>query len=350
MKLTGNRATRFLTDPQSDIIGVLLFGPDRGLVKERANKLSKTYCDNPDDAFAATILTADDLTSDPAKLSDEISALSMFGDTRLVRVRLDHERSGTAISKIIKAFDAEPQKAEAKLIIEAGDLSPRSAVRKTFEAAGNFASIGCYTPNANDLANIVRTRLNELSIAIDSEALDLWTPLLAGDHALARGEIEKMALYKGYGTESNANVTVADIRKLAAGGQSVSIDDIIMSAMDGRPADCDAKFKRAVAGKINSAVILRSLQRHIGRLIEANVNMSNGETAESAIKALRPPVFRMQERAFLGQLRLWKGTMLRRALSQSLEAEKQLKTAGAPTDAITGRLLLALASYAKKRR
>ena len=159
-----------------------------------------------------------------------------------------------------------------------------------------------------------------------------------------------MALYKGYGTETNAKVTVADIRKLSAGGQSVSIDDIIMSAMDGRPADCDAKFKRAVAGKINSAVILRSLQRHLGRLIEANVNMNNGESAQGAIKALRPPVFRMQERAFLGQLRLWKGTMLRRALSQSLEAEKQLKTAGAPTDAITGRLLLALASYAQKRR
>ena len=42
--------------------------------------------------------------------------------------------------------------------------------------------------------------------------------------------------------------------------------------------------------------------------------------------------------------------MLRRALSQSLEAEKQLKTAEAPGNAITGRLLLALASYAKKRR
>jgi len=42
--------------------------------------------------------------------------------------------------------------------------------------------------------------------------------------------------------------------------------------------------------------------------------------------------------------------MLRRALSQSLEAEKQLKTAGAPADAITGRLLLALSSYAGKRR
>lgn len=350
MKITGARAGRFIQSPQDDIIGVLLYGPDRGLAKERANQLAKSYCANPDDAFAATVLTADDLTGDPAKLADEMSALSMFGDARLVRVRLDHERSGAAIAKIIKSFDVNPETAEAKLIIEAGDLSPRSAVRKAFEAAGKFASIGCYAASANDLANLVRTSLSELSIGIEGDALNLWVPLLEGDHALARGEIEKMALYKGYGAEPGATVTMEDIRSLAAGGQNVSIDDIIMSAMDGRVSDCDASFRRAIAGKMNAAVILRSLQRHIGRLLEANTNMDSGDTPQSAIKSLRPPVFRMQERAFLGQLRIWPGIMLRRALSQSLEAEKQLKTAAAPADAITGRLLLALSSYAKKRR
>ncbi|MDB2439910.1 DNA polymerase III subunit delta, partial [Hellea sp.] len=294
--------------------------------------------------------TADDLTGDPAKLADEMSALSMFGDARLVRLRLDHERNGAAIAKIIKNFDAEPDKCEAKLIVEAGDLTPRSAIRKAFEAAGKFAAIGCYTANAADLGNLVRTSLNELSITIDNDALALWTPLLEGDYAMARSEIEKMALYKGYGAEPEARVSVADIRTLAAGGQSVSIDDIIMNAMSGNVAACDASFRRAVAGKMNSAVILRSLQRHIGRLLEASANMDSGESAQGALKSLRPPVFRMQERAFLGQLRIWPGTMLRRALSQSLEAEKQLKTAGAPVDAITGRLLLALSGYAGKRK
>ncbi|MEP3889117.1 MAG: DNA polymerase III subunit delta [Hellea sp.] len=350
MKLTGARAAKFVQAPQADIIGVLLYGPDRGLVKERSGLLTKYYLPNPDDAFAATILTADDLTGDPAKLADEMSALSMFGDARLVRLRLDHERNGAAISKIIKSFDTEPEKAEAKLIIEAGDLTPRSAVRKAFEAAGRFAAIGCYTANAADLANLVRTSLNERSIGIDKDALDFWTPLLEGDYAMARSEIEKMALYKGYGSEPNAKITMADVRILAAGGQSVSIDDIIMSAMSGNVAECDASFRRAVAGKMNSAVILRSLQRHIGRLLEASVNIDNGDSAEGALRSLRPPVFRMQERAFLGQLRIWPGGMLRRALSQSLEAEKQLKTASAPGDAITGRLLLALSGYARKRK
>jgi len=350
MKLTGARAESFLANPRTDIIGVLLFGPDRGLVKERSQNLIKKYCTNPDDAFAATILTADDLSSDPAKLSDEMSALSMFGDARLVRVRLDHERSATAISKIIKSFDTDPQKAEAKLIIEAGDLTPRSAIRKTFESSGHFASIGCYRANTQDLANLVRTTLTDNTIDIDAEALALWVPLLEGDHALAKGEIEKMVLYKGFGSEPGARVTVEDIRVLAAGGQNTSINDIIMSAMDGRVNACDASYKRAVAGKINSAVVLMALQRHLVRLIEANGNMTRGETAQGAIKSLRPPVFKMQERFFLTHLRIWPSRALKRALSQSLEAEKQLKTAGSPADAITGRLLLALASFAKKRR
>lgn len=350
MKITGSRVGKFVQSPPADIIGALLYGPDRGLAKERAGALAGKFIDNPDDAFSTTVLTSDDLSSDPAKLSDEMSAMSLLGDERLVRVRLDHERQGAAIAKLIKALDANPEKAEARLIIEAGDMTTRSAVRKAFEAAGRFAAIGCYAASPADLANLVRTELGTLSIGIEPDALALWTPLLGGDHALAKGEIEKMALYKGYGSEAGATVSIADVRVLAAGGQASSIDDIIMSAMSGKPDHCDAQYRRAIAGKMNAAVILRSLQRHIGRLLEANAQMQAGENAQGAIKSLRPPVFRMQERAFLSQLNLWPGRMLDRALSQSLEAERQLKTAGAPGEAITGRLLMALSTYAKKRQ
>lgn len=349
MKLTGGRITRFLDAPPADIIGVLFFGPDRGLAKERSDKLIRAFIENPDDAFAATVLTADDLSSDPARLADELSALSMFGGDRLVRVRLDHERSGAAIAKIIKSLDTDPSRAAAKLVIEAGDLTPRSAIRKAFEAAGHFASIGCYKDNPADLANLVRSTLTESRINIDPDALDMWVPLLDGDRALTRGEIEKMILYKGFGEIPDATVTVSDVKTLASGAQAASIDDIILSALSGKTAKCDDAFRRAIASKVNTAVILRALQRHLGRLLEANAHMQAGDRAESAIKALRPPVFRMQERAFLTQLRLWPTRALQSALSQSLIAEQQLKSAGAPGEAIVGRMLLALASFAEKR-
>jgi len=77
--------------------------------------------------------------------------------------------------------------------------------------------------------------------------------------------------------------------------------------------------------------------------------MDSGQSADSAMRSLRPPVFRMQERAFGQHLRLWPTAQLQRALSQSLEAETALKTAGSPAEAITSRLLLALSQYAKRR-
>ena len=349
MKITGGRISKFLDAPPADIFGVLLFGPDRGLVKERSEQLTRKWGAGADDAFSATILTADDLSSDTARLADEMAALSLLGDQRLVRLRLDHERNGAAISKIIKSLDANPQTCAARLIVEGGDMTPRSAIRKAFEAAGHFASIGCYADSAADLANLVRRSLNQFGITIEPVALDYWVPMLEGDRALSRNEIDKMILFKGAGESGNAVVTIADIKAIAAGAQAASIDDIIMAAMNGEPAQCDDAYQRAITGKVNAAVILRSLQRHLSRLLEASAHMDAGDRAESAIKALRPPVFRMQERSFIAQLRSWRSTALRKILSQSLIAEEQVKTAGAPAEAIVGRLLLAVAQFGARR-
>ncbi len=349
MKLTGARATRFLEKPPADIIGVLLFGPDRGLVKARSLALTNIFMPNADDAFGTTILTADDLSSDPARLTDEMSALSLLGDDRLVRLRLDHERNGAAISKLIKQFDTEPQKAEAKLIIEAGDMTPRSAIRKVCEASAHFAAIGCYAASAKDIGEQVKATLSDIGIQIHLDALEAWVPLLEGDHALAAGEIEKMALYKGYGKVEDAIVSVADIRAVAAGGQSASIDTIIMQMMSGDVEGSDASYRRAMSGKLNPVAVLIGLQRHLLRLIEVSMTMDKGENVGQAMRTLRPPVFGMQQDMFKRHISLWPLGMLRRALVQSQKAEREIKTAAAPTEAIMGRLILALSSYAAKR-
>jgi len=158
MKITGARAARFLDKPPEDTIGVLLFGPDRGLVRERAQALAKLFISNPDDAFA----------------------------------------------------------------IEAGDMTPRSAIRKACEASGHFAAVGCYNDSAADVANMVRSGLSDKSISIEPAALSMWVPLLEGDRGLIRNEIEKMALYKGYGQVAGESVTVEDVKVLAAGGQAAA--------------------------------------------------------------------------------------------------------------------------------
>lgn len=349
MKLNGARADNYVKSPPPDSLGALFFGPDQGLSSERATSLAKKLAENPDDPFSVTALSADDLANDPAKLADEMSAMSLLGDTRLIRVRLSHERPGASIAKILKGLDARPETCAARLIIEAGDLTPRSAVRKAFEAAKNFAAIPCYADTQASLANLVKSDLSELGIRIDRDALDAFVPLLEGDRRLARGEIEKLALYKGYGEEAEAVVTVADIKTIAAGAGSAGLDDIVMGTMSGNPLAADSNFRRAMDSKITAPSVLAALQRHLTRLHQAASLMRVGQSADEAMASLRPPVFMMNKTGFARQLRIWSLPALSRAISQSLEAERQMKTAGSPAEALMGRLLIALSSYAAKR-
>lgn len=350
MKLAGSRADAWIKSPPDDCPGVLLFGPDAGLCAERADALAKKFSPNPDDPFSVTVLNADDLSSDPARLADEMVAQSLLGDARLIRLRLSHERNAAAISKIIKSLDAKPETCAATLIVEAGDMTPRSAIRKAFEAAKHFAAIACYADSQADIAALVRSTLRDLNIGIDTEALDALNPLLEGDRRMARSEIEKLALYKGYGKEDGAKVTLEDIKTLIGGAGAAGLDDIVFDAMAGNLKTMDASLRRALAGKINPHSVLAALQRHIVRLHQASASMATGNSADEAMRALRPPVFVMRKNAFGTALRIWPETALARAINQSLETEKHMKSTGAPVEALLGRLLIALSSYAARRR
>ena len=328
----------------------MLFGPDAGLCAERADAIAKKFSPNPDDPFSTTVLSADDLSGDPARLADEMVAQSLLGDARLIRLRLSHERNAATIAKTIKALDARPDTCAAKLIIEAGDMTTRSAIRKAFEAAKYFVAIPCYADSQADIAAMVRASLRDLNIGIEPDALNALVPLLEGNRRIARSEIEKLALYKGYGQDEGAKVMLADIKILIGGAGAAGLDDIVFDAMAGKVKTMDASLRRALAGKTNPHSVLAALQRHIVRLHQASGAMASGSSTDEAMRFLRPPVFVMNKAAFGAALRIWPEEVLSRAMTQSLETEKSMKSTGAPVDALLGRLLIALSSYAARRK
>ena len=86
---------RFLKTPDAHIRVALLHGKDRSGVQERAVILCKTVTPDLNDPFNVTSLTETDIDADPIKLEEALTALSMLGDRRLVRVRLGDPKSGT---------------------------------------------------------------------------------------------------------------------------------------------------------------------------------------------------------------------------------------------------------------
>ena len=348
MKLTGSRIDAYLKEPPSDSLGALVYGSDRGLVRERVERLSARFVADPDDAFAVTRMSTDDLSEDPTRLMDAVSAMSLLGDASLVRLRLDDERRGKAIADLVRHFDMQPRLAASKLIIEGGEMKTSSAIRKAVEASKHFAALPCYPDGARDLGNLVKATLEEDGLSIRPDALALLMERLDPDRALIRSELEKLVLYMGPG--SGKTVTVEDVDANTSGAQASTLDEIVMSVMGGEVAKADSAIRRAVAGKTSPILILISLQRHLLRLIEAAGKVENGMSGEQALKSLRPPVFYSQLPAVSAQLSRWPRRALDSALGQSLDVEVRAKTAGAPVEALISRFALALASFAAGRR
>src|SRR5215469_7488770 len=78
---------RFLGRLPSDISAVLLYGPDQGLVRERAESLVKSVVPDLRDPFRVVEIEGTALLEDAARLADEAAALSMTGGRRVVRIR-----------------------------------------------------------------------------------------------------------------------------------------------------------------------------------------------------------------------------------------------------------------------
>src|SRR5262249_15635935 len=139
MKLAARDLARFLRSPEQGANAVLLYGPDQGLVRERAGEIVARVAGDPKDPFRVAELTAAQLKEDPVRLSDEAAALSLTGGRRVLRLREASDSLAGPLAELLE--DSEPA---AFLVVEAGELATRSSLRTLFERLPKAAAIACY--------------------------------------------------------------------------------------------------------------------------------------------------------------------------------------------------------------
>ena len=341
MKIPTGKADPFVKAPPAELRVALIYGPDEGLVRERAATLGATVVADLTDPFLVCNLTGGDISSDPARLADEVAAIALTGGRRLVRVRDAVDGISKAVQTIL---DGAP--GDALTILQAGQLGPRSALRKLAESSDDAAAIPCYADDAGNLERVIRETLSANDVRITSEAAGWLVGRLGSDRAISRGEMEKLALFAGPGAEIDIDMAMAGVGDSAAD----SMDELIYAAGDGDSNGVDLYLMRSLQAGGTAVGILRALTNHLMRLEAAGARIAQGEPAPSVLKSLRPPVFYKLERRFQNQLRIWQGDALARGLQLTLDAELQCKTTGLPEDAVCGRALLQIASLARQRQ
>ncbi len=339
MKISGGNVDAFLDRVGDDLAGVLIYGPDGGAVRERADRLAAAVAGAPADPFRVSEVTAEGLRDRPSLLADEAATLTLGGGRRVVRLR----PAGDGQAGVIAAF-LESAAGGGLLIAESEELGPRSPLRQVFEAARNAAALPCYRDDNATLARYIAEELQRHGLRLAGEARDYLAVALGGNRAAARGEIEKIATYMG-ASRSGGTVELADAVACVGDSAVLSLDDLAFAIGDGDLAAADRLTERVLQEGAKPVSILRATARHFLRL--QLVSSAAGDR-EQAIRALKPPVFYKVWPRFDAQTRRWAPAQLHRALARLMRAEMECKTTGTPAETLCRRVLMEIAAQAPK--
>jgi DNA polymerase-3 subunit delta len=331
---------RFVSGPPPSIVAVLVYGPDQGLVRERAERLAKTVVSDLGDPFRVSELDDDTIAGDPARLSDEAAALSMLGGRRVVRVRPAGNGAAAAFESLL-----ENPVGDALVVAEGGDLAKGTSLRNVFESAERGASIACYADNERDIAAVVRETLKADGLTIASDALDEAVAALGSDRGVTRREIEKLALY-AHGT---GRVSIDDVRALLGDETEARVEDVCDAAGEGDMKRLDRAFERLWITAVSPVQVTRAGLSHFQRLALVKSQGKSGGV-DTAIKRLRPPLHFKREPSFRAQLQRWNDDALAEILDLLLDTEALCKTTAVPAEAACARAFFNIAARARMAR
>jgi len=332
---------RFLKNPDPAVVVALIYGPDSGLVTERAKSLVHATAGSFDDPFSVIRLSDSDLSGDPGRLLDEANALT-FGQTRRT-VWIDSAGQNTA-----KALDLiDKNTTEALIVIAADNLKPASKLRKFAEVKKFAVAIPCYLDDLSSLNTVLDGELKQHNLTITPDARHYFVSLLGADRQLSRREIEKLCLFAAGKNE----ITSDDVRLISGDATAPTLDSLCDAVGEGNVDQADRTYNRTITAGINPGAVIAQLIRHFIMLdLVVSQSAQGGGDASSRIKQLRPQIFFKRHRSVEHQTRLWSHEDLKSALLLLQQAESQCRNSKLPTEAVGERALFSLSMSAKRRQ
>jgi DNA polymerase-3 subunit delta len=324
-------------DPARPI--VLIFGPDAGLVRERAERIIHASVDDANDPFSLARLDGDDL-SDPARLVDEANTIPLFGGKRAVWVKAGSRN----IAPAIEALLAAPSPG-CRIVIEAGDLKRSAPLRNLIERAKSAVAIPCYVDGERDLARLIDEEMRAADLSIAADARAALVPLLGGDRQASRNEIRKLALY----AHGQKQVTVEDVMAVVAEASALALDGVVDTMFAGRTGEAEAQYAKARAAGTTPGAIVSAALRQLTPLHKMRLAIEDGKTITQVVEGAQPQIHFRRKPLVEAGLKAWTATRLERVMAQLAEAALEVRRQPALADAIAQRAVLSIASAARRK-
>ena len=338
--LRGKEIDNFLVRPDPGRPIILLYGPDAGLVRERADALMASAVDDPNDPFSLVRLDGDELAGEPSRLVDEAMTVPLFGGRRAIRVRAGSRSFAGGVDTL-----AEMAIKDCRIVIEAGELRPESPLRKACERAKNAVAIGCYPDTERDLAKLIDDELRPSNLRIAQDARSTLMGLLGGDRQASRNELKKLALY----AHGKGEVTLDDVMVVVSDASDLKLDPIVDAAFAGNAPLVESEFAKAMVAGTYPGIIIAAAQRQAAWLHKSALALEGGAPLSSVLDGGFPRLHFSRKGVVETALRNFNPQRLAGIIDQLGTAALDMRKQTVLASAIAQRTLLAIAANARRR-
>lgn len=334
----------FLSRPDGSFPVVLVYGPDAGLVSERAARVAELSGVDLADPFSAVTLAADEAERDIGRLFDEVRTVSLFGGRRLVRVRGAGGGQNRALASAVADLGGKPP-AQVTLVIEAGDLKKNAPLRVEAERARAAMALPCYPDEGRALDAMIDGEMKTASLTMGREARDALKERLGANRLASRGEVRKLALY----CLGQGEVTAADVEAVVGDVSAETVDEAVDAAAGGEVKRLPELMERLAAAGAQPFALQQAVLRHFQalQLMRERVER-HGESVVRVVEGRRPN-FRRKP-AFEAALSAWTLEALSEALGRIEGGILAARKEGGLAQAITATLLTGLSVEAARLR
>jgi DNA polymerase-3 subunit delta len=260
---------------------------------------------------------------DWGRLGDVAVNLSLFGDRRLIELRLPTGKPGVPGAKAISAYCDSPSP-DAVLLISAGSLDAsqrKSAWVAAVERAGVFV-YGWPLP-LQQLPGWVERRLRHTGLAAPADAVALLAERSEGNLLAAAQEIEKLRLLFGEGS-----LTFDQVAAAVADSARYTIYDLAEAALEGQVGRSTRILRGLREEGVDPTLVLWSLARDLRVLAELAAGAPAGEVFARE-RVFKQRQVKLQRAARAAPAAAWQTLLVRAA-----RADRVIKgiAAGRPWD------------------
>ncbi len=341
MKANRSQIEKALDAPPADIRLFLLYGPDEAGSLALMKRLERAMGENAEriDLDGAT------LRADPARLSDEAAALSMFGDRRWIRVSGAGEECVAAADALLGAAQAGNP-----VIAVAGAIKNTSKLAKLCLDHPQAMAFASYAPDEREAAQIAVSLAREQGLRLPPDIARRIADVAGNDRALMAGEVEKLALYLDAAPERPAEATMEAYEALSAEAVEADIGPLVNAVMEGNIDALHHELALLAASGTALAAVSRPLLSRAMLIAAIHAEAERGGGTDRAIEAQGKAIFWKDKAHVQRQVRGWPLASVSRLIHRLLEAERATRDSRGPGDVAVRQHLLAVARQAARGR